>query len=389
MFQLIFSLAAYPMTWIEHLSMAFSGWIAGMLSPGIFSSLLTNGIIPGFTGVLVFVPQIALLFLFLALLEESAYMTRVTFLMDSLMRKIGLHGRSLVPLVSGAACAIPAIMATRTINNSRDRLITILVIPLITCAARLPVFVLLVSLLVPSGYWLGIFSYQGLTLAMLYFAGLGASLFSAFVIHKTIKREPQFPFVMEMPDYKMPELKNLLFGIYSRSRTFIFGAGKIILLVSVVLWFLSSFGPAGKDSKKLFTEAPNIEMSYAAAVGKTIEPLISPIGYDWKIGIALVTSFAAREVFVGTLSTIYSVDLEGQMPLKDKLMAGKRDGGKTTFGSATVASLLCFYFFALQCVSTLAVMKRETGTWKWPVIQFFALGAMAYFSAFVAFRLFS
>lgn len=388
MFQAIFSLASYPMEWIELLTVRLSHYLSSVLPSGLWNSLLTEGIIPGISGVIVFIPQIALLFFFLAILEESGYMTRVTFLMDRIMRRIGLHGRSVVPLVSGAACAIPAIMATRTINNSRDRLITVLVIPLITCSARLPVFVLLVSILVPAGNVLGIFSYQGLTMAGLYFGGLTASVIAAIVLSRSLKKGTELPFIMEMPRYKLPEWKNLLFDIYTRSKSFVVGAGKIIVAVSVVLWFLSSFGP--KDSAISIPEQKqDMEDSYAAMVGKSIEPAIIPLGYDWKIGIALFTSFAAREVFVGTMNTIYSIGQDDKKPLKEKLMSGKTDTGKPAFGKATAASLICFYFFALQCISTLVVMKRETGGWKWPVIQFFIFGLLAYFSAFAAFRLFS
>jgi ferrous iron transport protein B len=406
-FQSIFKLAEYPMDAIE----AGFGWLsstlAEVLPKSFLSDLLTNGILPGIMGVVVFLPQILFLFFFLSLMEESGYMARVAFLSDKLMSKVGLNGKSVVPLLSGAACAIPAIMAARNIENKKDRLITILVTPLMSCSARLPVYILLISLIVPKGEGWFIFSYQGLLLMAMYLVGIVFAILVAGVFKLFIKdKEPAF-FVMEMPDYQIPRLKNIVQVLYIKGKSFVVQAGKIIVVVSILLWFLASFAPGNKFEKieakynqeqygVLSAEerdnrinAEKLQASYAGELGKFIEPAIRPLGYDWKIGIALISSFAAREVFVGTMATIYSLgnddsNLDG---LKTKLLSETNPKtGKPVFSIAVALSLMMFYAFALQCMSTIAVMYKETKSIKWPLIQFLYLTIMAYLAGFLMYN---
>lgn len=372
------------------------------------TDLLSQGIIPGIGGVIIFIPQIAFLFLFISILEESGYMSRVVFLMDKIMRRFGLSGKSVVPLISGTACAIPAIMATRNIENWKERLITILVTPFTTCSARLPVYAIIISLVIPSKRVFGILNLQGLTLMSLYVLGFVAAILSAYILNKVLKLNSKTYFVVEMPSYKMPLLKNVGINVVEKTKAFIVGAGKIILAISVILWFLASYGP-GKD----FNEAESIvkerfatktldetqfenevasqklENSYIGLMGRAIEPAIAPLGYDWKIGIALISSFAAREVFVGTLATIYSVgDTDNESTIKSKMQAEIRpDTGKKVFDFATGISLLLFYAFAMQCASTLAITKKETNSWKWPAMQLVLMSGLAYFTALIAYQL--
>jgi ferrous iron transport protein B len=405
-FQSVFTLAAYPMDWIDGSFTALSSWLSETLPPGLFTRLLSEGIVPGIGGVLVFVPQIALLFFLLSILEETGYMARVVFLMDRLMRPFGLNGKSVVPLISSAACAIPGIMAARTIASHKERLTTILVAPLISCSARIPVYTLLISLVIPNTRFWGVFSLQGLVLFGLYVLGIVGALAVAWVLKKLLKTKELSIFLLELPSYKSPRWGNIGLEVLNKVKIFVTDAGKIIVAISILLWALASFGPgtemedAAKQvaSKNISIEryqeevaAAKLEHSYMGYLGKGIEPVIRPLGYDWKIGISLLTSFAAREVFVGSLATIYSVHQEGEdpTPLIERLKMEKRTDGKPTYSLASGLSLLVFYVFAMQCMATLAVVKRETKSWKWPLIQTAYMGVMAYLGAFIVFNMFS
>jgi ferrous iron transport protein B len=405
-FQAIYDWSSVPMDFIDSAFASFSEWTKNQLPVGAFTSLLTEGIIPGLGGIVIFIPQIAFLFLFISVLEESGYMSRVVFLMDRIMRRFGLSGKSIVPLISGTACAIPAIMATRNIENWKERLITILVTPFITCSARLPVYLIIISLIIPEGRFIGL-SYQALTLMFLYLLGFGTAVFSAYILNKILKIKSKTFFVVEMPNYKLPLLKNVALTVLEKTKSFVFGAGKIILALSIVLWFLASFGP-GEDfnnaeeitkmaysNQNLTSEelqqkiaSHKLEHSFIGITGRAIEPAIRPLGYDWKIGIAIVSSFAAREVFVGTLATIYSVGNDDEDTIKNR-MAGEVNPilGGPLFNFASGISLLLFYAFAMQCMSTLAVVKRETNSWKWPVLQLTIMSAFAYVVALIAFQI--
>ena len=404
-FQAIYDWASVPMDFIDATFASLSSWVKTTLPPGDLTNLLAEGVIAGIGGIAIFIPQIAFLFLFISVLEESGYMSRVVFLMDRVMRRFGLSGKSVVPLISGTACAIPAIMATRNIENWKERLITILVTPFTTCSARLPVYLIIIALVIPEGRFLGL-SYQALTLMLLYLLGFGMAVFAAYILDKILKTNRKTFFVIEMPSYKIPLLKNVGITVLEKTKTFIFEAGKIILAISIVLWILASYGP-GKDfnnaeaivSKK-HTELSKVELddkiaayklehSFIGIIGKSIEPAIRPLGYDWKIGIGVVTSFAAREVFVGTLATIYSVGSASEDEddtIKNRMAAEVHDNGEKVFTLASGISLLLFYAFAMQCMSTLAIVKRETNTWKWPLIQLFGMSAIAYVVALIAFQ---
>ncbi|MHC0444473.1 ferrous iron transport protein B [Flavobacterium sp. 3-218] len=407
-FQSIFSWSTIPMDFIDSTFASLSSWVAAELPSGILTDLLSQGIIPGIGGVIIFIPQIAFLFLFISILEESGYMSRVVFLMDKIMRKFGLSGKSVVPLISGTACAIPAIMATRNIENWKERLITILVTPFTTCSARLPVYAIIISLVIPSKRIFGFLNVQGLTLMALYVLGFFAAILSAYILNKVLKLESKTYFVVEMPSYKMPLLKNVGINVVEKTKAFIVGAGKIILAISIILWFLASYGPGKEfnDAETIVKErfanttldetqfenevnSQKLENSYIGLMGRAIEPAIQPLGYDWKIGIALISSFAAREVFVGTLATIYSVgDTDNESTIKSKMQAEVRpDTGKKVFDFATGISLLLFYAFAMQCASTLAITKKETNSWKWPAMQLIFMSGLAYFTALIAYQL--
>lgn len=391
LFQLVYEVANLPMDLIDWGFTSFSTYLRTVLPAGILSNLLVEGIIPGVGGVLIFIPQIALLFLFLLLLEESGYMTRVVFIMDRLMRPFGLHGKSVVPMISGMACAVPAIMAARTIDQPKDRLITIMVTPLMSCSARLPVYALMIALVIPNMSLWGIFNLQGLVLLAMYFLGLLAALFAGFIFKMFIQPKAQSFLMMEMPSYKMPRITSVINSLYQKIKVFVLETGKIILSIAVLLWVLGSYGPGsfrfGAPGKKVVEEVELAE-SFIGKIGKQIEPAIEPLGYDWRIGIALITSFAAREVFVGTMATIYNVDeaQEGGDSLLQMLKnARDPDTGKKIFDLATGLSLMVFYAFAMQCMSTLAVVKRETKSWKWPLIQLTYMTLMAYFGSLLTF----
>jgi ferrous iron transport protein B len=394
------------MDFIDGIFASLSEWIKNVMPNGSFTSLLAEGIIPGLGGIVIFIPQIAFLFLFISVLEESGYMSRVVFLMDRIMRRFGLSGKSIVPLISGTACAIPAIMATRNIENWKERLITILVTPFTTCSARLPVYLIIISLVIPEGRIFGL-GYQALTLMLLYLIGFGTAIISAKILNRILKIKSKTFFVIEMPNYKLPLLKNVVLTVIEKTKSFVFGAGKIILAISILLWFLASYGP-GKDfnnaeaivkteyASQNLSDADlqqkiashKLEHSYIGITGRAIEPIISPLGYDWKIGIAIVSSFAAREVFVGTLATIYSVGNNEEETIKNR-MAGEVNPilGGPLFNFASGISLLLFYAFAMQCMSTLAIVKKETNSWKWPILQLTLMSSFAYIVALLAFQL--
>jgi len=405
-FQAIFDWSSYPMDFIDESFASLSEWVKTTLPPGDFTNLIAEGIIAGLGGIVIFIPQIAFLFLFIAVLEESGYMSRVVFLMDRVMRRFGLSGKSVVPLISGTACAIPAIMATRNIENWKERLITILVTPFTTCSARLPVYLIIISLVIPEQRVLGLFSLQGLTLMLLYLIGFGSAIFSAYILNKVLKIRSKTFFVIEMPNYKLPMPKNVLITVVEKTKSFVLGAGKIILAISIILWVLASYGPGDFNNAEAIVTAQHnseqltedelgvkiaafkLEKSYIGILGKGIEPAVEPLGYDWKIGIAIVSSFAAREVFVGTLATIYSVGSEEEETIKNRMAAEIHPAtGKPRFNFASGISLLLFYAFAMQCMSTLAVVRKETNSWKWPMWQLVAMSAIAYIVALGAFQI--
>ena len=436
-FQAIFDWSTYPMDWIDLQFASLSQWVKDTLPPGVFTNLIAEGILAGIAGIVIFIPQIAFLFLFIALLEESGYMSRVVFLMDRLMRPFGLSGKSVVPLISGAACAIPAVMATRNITTWKERLITILVTPFVTCSARLPVYLIIIALVIPQGSVLG-FSYQGLTLMALYFLGFGAAIGAAKILHHILKLPNRQFFVMEMPSYRIPSPKNVLYTMVEKTKSFVLGAGKIILAISIILWFLGSNGYRDEfqNAEQIVTEritkdgysfqskqyidqnirnhelennpqnSPvnlreyleeqarqqeiasfKLEHSYIGMMGKAIEPIVQPLGYDWKIGIAVLTSFAAREVFVSTLATIYSVGSEEEETIKKRMASEVNEARREPlFNLASGISLLLFYAFAMQCMSTLAIVKKETNSWKWPLLQLGVMTVFAYLVALLAYQ---
>ncbi len=451
-FQMLYSWSGYPQDFIETFFASASSWVKDYFPTGVFTNLIAEGILPGIGGIVMFIPQIAFLFLFISLLEETGYMSRVVFLMDRIMRPFGLSGKSVVPLVSGTACAIPAIMATRTIESWKERLITILVTPFTTCSARLPIYVIIIALVIPEGNFIGL-SYKALTLMLLYLLGFVAAILSAMILNKILKIQSRSFFVVEMPNYKLPLLKNVAYTVLEKTKSFVFGAGKIILAIAIILWFLGSngFSDDFKNAEQIVTErvekdgfspyseayikskledyksstnvsvleqsnaislgvlqdsivsqtteletralnqeiaSYKLEHSYMGYMGKAIEPIVRPLGYDWKIGIAVLTSFAAREVFVGTLATIYSVGNDEEETIKYRMAAEVNPAnGKPLFNLASGISLLLFYAFAMQCMSTLAVVKRETNSWKWPAGQLVFMSLFAYIVALIAYQI--
>lgn len=409
-FQFIFSFASVPMDFIDTQFGNLGEWVAQSMPEGIFNDLLTQGIIPGIGGVVIFIPQIAILFFFLAILEETGYMARVVFIMDRLMRPFGLNGKSVVPLMSGVACAIPGVMAARTIADWKERMITIMVTPLMSCSARIPVYTLLIALVIPEKTVFGVFNLQGLVLFALYAMGVVAALGVAAVLKLVIRAKAKGYLLLEMPAYKQPRWGNVGITVFEKVKVFVWNAGKIILAISIILWALASYGPGDRMEKAVVAAeefavanqlneeeqadliaGAQLENSYIGIMGKTIEPVIAPLGYDWKMGISLITSFAAREVFVGSLATIYSVHDDGEenLPLRQKLLKEKRADGTPVYTLATGVSLMVFYVFAMQCMATMAVVKRETGSWKWTFFQLGLFGALAYLGAFLSFQLLS
>lgn len=404
-FQALFNLAAFPMDWIEGIFMWISNLLGDVIPDGLFNKFIVQGLIPGISGILVFVPQIAILFGLLTILEDIGYMSRVSFIMDKIMRNFGLNGKSVVPLVGGMACAVGSIMAARTIENKKERLLTIFVTPLMSCSARLPVYTLLISLIVPEKNIFGIISLQGLMLLGMYLFGVIATLIVAGIVQFFVKNDVKNYFIMEMPVYRVPVWKNALAIMISKSKAFVMNAGKIILAVSVLLWILGTFGPpnkfkaidekyairleAGDAEVETQLNAEKLEYSYLGYLGKGFEPIIKPLGFDWKIGISIISSFVAREVFVGTLSTIYGLsDADQTITLKQKMQKDKWPDGRPIYTPVVALSLMLFYAFALQCFSTIAIVKRETGGWRWPIIQFVMFSLLAYGVSFFVYQVF-
>ena len=385
-FQSVFFLAEYPMTWIEDFFTWLSDFSSTHLPQGPINSLVSSGIIPGIGGIMVFAPQIGILLYFLYLLEDSGYMARVVFLMDRLLRPFGLNGKSIVPLVSGTACAIPAIMSTRNIENVKERLITILVTPFMTCSARLPIYSIIIGLIIPDESFYGI-KYRALALMAMYLLGFVMALISSLILKNIIKSKMKSFLVMDLPTYKIP-----LFGydfklVLGKVWEFISGAGKVIFTVSIILWALSYFGPPQHKNEILATDS-SLDHSYLGRIGRTMEPAIAPLGYDWKMGIGILTSFAAREVFVGTLSTLYSLDDKApEGKLIEKMRLDVKPNGDKVFSFATGVSILIFYAFAMQCISTIAVVYRETRSLKWTLLQTISMTFLAYFSALIVYQL--
>ncbi len=410
LFQSIFWIAQYPMDAIEWSFAQLTGWLGGILPAAWWSDLLLNGILAGLSGIMVFVPQIMILFGLITLLEDTGYMARISFLTDKLMRKVGMNGKSVMPLISGFACAVPAIMSTRNIENRKERLLTILVTPLMSCSARLPVYTILIALVIPRHYYLGFLSQQGLVMMGLYLLGVVFALTVSYVFKWIIKIQERSFFILELPVYRAPRWKNMFITMWEKARIFLKDAGQVIMIISLILWALSSFGP-GKGMQEIRDKYAALERtdtthvddyervkksdllaaSYAGHLGKSIEPTIKPLGFDWKIGIALITSLAAREVFVGTMATLYSVGddhTEDQLTLREKMAQARTDSGAKVYTLATGMSLMIFYVLAMQCMSTLAVVKRETRSWKWPLFQLFYMTGLAYIMSFAAFHFF-
>lgn len=411
-FQAIFWFASYPMDWIESFFGMAQAYVAGLLPENVWwANLITEGIIAGIGGIVIFVPQIAILFFFISILEDTGYMARISFLTDRLMRSVGLNGRSVMPLISGMACAIPAIMSARTIRNAKERLLTILVTPLMSCSARLPVYTLIISMFIPNEKVLGFFNMQGLVMMLMYVLGIIVALLVAYVSQFFLKSSKSDFFIMELPIYRSPRWENAMVTMFDKARVFVMDAGKVILVLSVILWFMASYGPPSKietleqkyeqlataqqgiltDEQQEEFSNEKLANSYAGIIGHAIEPAIAPLGYDWKIGIALISSFAAREVFVSTMATLYSVGdvSEDDTPLREKMLEAKRPDGQPVYTLATGMSLMMFYAFAMQCIGTVAVVKRETKSWKWPIIQVVYMTALAYLLSFAAYHLFS
>jgi ferrous iron transport protein B len=407
-FQFIFSFASIPMDMIDGLFVSLSNRISDIMPKGMLTDLISQGVIPGIGGIFVFIPQIALLFFFISILEETGYLARVVFIMDRIMRPLGLNGKSVVPLMSSAACAIPGIMSARTIADWRERMITILVAPLMSCSARIPVYTLLISLVIPNKKVLGILNLQGIVLLGLYLLGIIAAIVVSLILKQFIGKREQGFLLLELPSYRSPRWSNIGINILEKVKVFVLDAGKIILAISVILWALATFGPSNqmKNSERNLVQSTEykllsptekqqrlasvkLESSYIGIMGKSIEPIIKPLGFDWKIGIALITSFAAREVFVGSLATIYAVndDSESNLKLIEKMHQEKSNNGKYVYNFASGISLMVFYVFAMQCMATLAVVKRETQSWKWPIVQLVYMGFLAYFGALISFQI--
>ena len=409
-FQFIYAFASIPMDLIDGAFANWSSWMSEVMPAGVFTDLVTQGIIPGIGGVVIFIPQIALLFFFIAILEETGYLARVVFIMDRLMRPLGLNGKSVVPLMSSVACAIPGVMAARTISDWKERLITILVAPLMSCSARIPVYTLLIAIVIPDETVFGFMNVQGLVLFGLYMLGTIFALIVAVVLKFIIRSKEQGFLMLELPEYKSPRWKNVGLTVWEKVRIFVWDAGRVILAISIILWAMASYGPteqrenavryAKEEATELnlsieetsqLVEMAKLESSYIGYLGKAIEPIIEPLGYDWKIGISLITSFAAREVFVGSMATIYAVEDDGanNMTLVEKMKDQKRRDGTPVYTLAAGSSLMVFYVFAMMCMATLAVVKRETKSWKWPLIQVGYMGVLAYLGAWITFIILS
>lgn len=410
LFQSIFMLAQFPMNGIEWTFAELGGWLTNFLPSGWLTDLFVNGILAGLSGIIVFVPQIMILFGLITLLEDTGYMARISFLTDRVMRKVGLNGKSIMPMISGLACAVPAIMSARNIENKKERLLTIMVTPLMSCSARLPVYTVLIALVIPNKHYLGFIGLQGLVMMGMYFMGTFMALISAYVLNWFIKSKEKSYFILELPGYRSPRWKNVFTTMIERAKIFVVEAGKVIMVISLLLWVLSTYGPAknmqavSQKYELLEKQQPSmakelkkscgtelLQNSYAGILGQGIEPVIRPLGFDWKIGIALITSFAAREVFVGTMATLYSVGEdsgENNATLRQKMSAASWPDGRKVYSLAAGLSLLIFYVLAMQCMSTLAIVKRETGTWKWPIIMLLYMTGLAYVMSFITYQIF-
>lgn len=410
LFQSVFWIAQYPMDAIDWSFSQLGGWLGHLLPEAWWSDLLINGLLAGLSGILVFVPQIMILFGLITILEDTGYMARISFLTDKLMRKVGLNGKSVMPMISGFACAVPAIMSARNIENRKERLLTILITPLMSCSARLPVYTMLIALVIPHHYVLGIFSLQGLVMMGLYMLGTVMAMIVSYVAKWFIKLKEKSFFILELPIYRAPRWNNVVVTMINKAKIFVVDAGKVIMVISLILWALSSFGPPHRaavaaqydqemrlhpsqaaDLQKE-KQASLLQNSYAGVLGKVVEPVIRPLGYDWKIGIAVITSFAAREVFVGTMATLYSV--EGgkdadQQTLRQRMASARRPDGTPVYTLASGVSLMIFYVLAMQCMSTLAVVRRETRSWKWPAIQLAYMTGLAYIMSLIAYQVLS
>ena len=402
LFQSVFWLARFPMDGLDWAFTRMTVWVSAQLPDGWFRDLMVNGLLAGLSGILVFIPQIMILFGLITVLEDTGYMARISFLTDKLMRKVGLNGKSVMPMISGFACAVPAIMSSRNIENRKERLLTILVTPLMSCSARLPVFTMLIALVIPNRDVWGIFNTQGLVMMGLYLLGVVAAMVVSYVAKRFIHSTEKSFFILELPIYRAPRWKNVAVTMVNKAKIFVRDAGKIIIVISMILWALSNYGPPARmravnaryanapDSLLKEKSAAHLESSYAGILGKTIEPAIRPLGYDWKIGIALITSFAAREVFIGTMATLYSVEggkNANVQTLRQRMASATREDGAKVYTLATGVSLMIFYAFAMQCMSTLAVVKRETRSWKWPMIQLIYMTSLAYVMSLLAFQL--
>ncbi|BAV95408.1 ferrous iron transport protein B [Ichthyobacterium seriolicida] len=405
-FQCIFSWASYPMDMIDSLFSNVSETLKSILPENSLSNLITEGIIPGISGVIIFIPQIAILFFFISVLEQTGYMSRVVFLLDKFMRKFNLNGKSVVPMISGVACSIPAIMATRNIETQKERLLTIMIVPFMTCSARLPVYAILIGLAVPDKFFFG-FNLQGLVLMAMYLVGFFTALIAALILDKFVRSKVTSLFLIEMPSYKIPQISNIFYTVVEKTKSFVVRSGKIIFSISILLWVLGSYGYSdnaheivaqqvkdqnlSEEELSREIESYKLENSYIGKMGKFIEPIISPLGYDWKIGIAIITSFSAREVFVGTLTTIYSIgDTEdSDLAIRQRLKKEKNPKtNKPIFSNAVCASLLIFYAFSMQCMSTVAVVRKETNSWKWAIFQVIFMTIYAYISAWITYNIF-
>jgi len=412
MFQSIFWLAQYPMDGIEAAVDALAQWVGSSMPPGDLNDLITRGAISGVGSVVIFLPQICLLFLFIGLLEDTGYMSRAAFLMDRLMSRVGLHGKSFIPMLSSFACAIPGIMATRTIETRQDRLATILVAPLMSCSARLPVYTVLIAACIPQRN-----GWPGLTLLMMYLLGIAGALGMAWIFKKTLLRGEPPMLILELPPYKRPMLGAVLRQMWDRSKLFLRRAGTVILGINILLWFLATY-PRSSELEEQFSQrraqwkqsvsnpptaaetetglqldheeaGEKLRQSFAGRLGRVIEPTLKPLGFDWKIGIGIVTSFAAREVFVSTLSVVYNVggDGENTASLAEVMKSERRSDGRAMYTPLTGITLMVFYVFAMQCVSTVAVVRRETNSWKWPIFQTLYMTSLAWILAFLTYQI--
>lgn len=409
LFQSIFWMASYPMDAIEWSFSKVSGFLNENLQEAWWSNLLVNGIVAGLSGIFVFVPQIMILFGLITILEDSGYMARISFLTDRLMRKVGLNGKSVMPMISGFACAVPAIMSARNIENRKERLLTIMVTPLMSCSARLPVYTILIALVIPDTNYFGFLSLQGLVMMALYLLGTVMALIVSYVMKWFINLKEKSFFILELPMYREPRWKNVGVTMIEKAKIFVYDAGRVIMLISLLLWFLSSFGPGAKmdavetkytamqqaatteEQKAAINKqykSEKLRNSYAGLLGTSIEPVIKPLGFDWKIGIALITSFAAREVFVGTMATLYSVEEDDDSSLREKMQSATWNDGSKVYTLPAALSLMVFYVLAMQCMSTLAIVKRETKSWKWPTIQLVYMTVLAYVMSWVVYQIF-